>query len=474
MTLPPCVRPLAAIAAAILLACGAAADDPADEARIERLIQQLGAASYATRQQATRALIKCGEPAVPALDAAARSSEPEVRQRARTILARIGLSWRPELKQLLPPGATRVDWAVALGLVWLKLHQSADGLWRATRLGDLCGPVRCEGRALMDWVDTGVSGLALLAFLGAGHTQRVGPFADTLRRGARALIRLQKPDGLIGPSRGHYMYNHAIGSLALIELYRTTRDAAYREHSERAVRWLVRARNPGLGWRYRPRGGDNDISVTSWATYACKAASVAGLEVDGLRDALRGARQLASRVTNDTYGLSGYTRPPPRGWQGPTSSRFQAPAIGVDTSGTHAANHSPTAMATTIRALCGVAPDAPAQRRARAFLGSQLPVWDSGGGGKLSKLDYYYWYQGALATSGLGGDSWSVWSKALERTLIPNQAHRGHHQGSWEPTAAWCFAGGRIYSTAINLLSLEVVQRDQRARPPKGGGTDRK
>jgi tetratricopeptide (TPR) repeat protein len=74
------------------------AGDPAaraDEA-VARAIEQLGAAKHADRERAQQFLWQAGEAARPALEQAARSPDPEISQRARTLLADIEMGIRPD------------------------------------------------------------------------------------------------------------------------------------------------------------------------------------------------------------------------------------------------------------------------------------------------------------------------------------------------------------------------------------------
>jgi hypothetical protein len=62
------------------------------------------------------------------------------------------------------------------------------------------------------------------------------------------------------------------------------------------------------------------------------------------------------------------------------------------------------------------------------------------------------------------------WNRKLRRRLVDTQATEGHVRGSWSPTHhAVTGSGGRLYETALNLLSLEVYYRHLpiwRDRPP--------
>ena len=70
--------------------------------------------------------------------------------------------------------------AVRAGLVWLAKAQEKDGSWNCKRW---------EGGGNYD---VGMTGLALLAFLGAGYTQTKGPFKSTVAKGLAWLKANQK------------------------------------------------------------------------------------------------------------------------------------------------------------------------------------------------------------------------------------------------------------------------------------------
>ena len=78
-----------------LASAGLAADVPPEEV-IEALIEQLGSASYQKREEATQSLWQIGDPAVKALQKAAKSDDPEVRIRAQEILKGVQLGIRPD------------------------------------------------------------------------------------------------------------------------------------------------------------------------------------------------------------------------------------------------------------------------------------------------------------------------------------------------------------------------------------------
>src|SRR5205814_2486989 len=65
---------------------------------------------------------------------------------------------------------------------------------------------------------------------------------------------------------------HAIASLAMVEAWRATFSPIYRQSAQRALDFIGTARNPGAGWRYGVRPGDDDVSVTGWMFRAVDAA----------------------------------------------------------------------------------------------------------------------------------------------------------------------------------------------------------
>src|SRR5690606_17034091 len=78
-------------------------------------------------------------------------------------------------------GSADTEAAVAASLAWLASVQSRDGRWDADQFGAGRGgqqdPTR--GGAGLE-ADTGVTGLALLTFLAAGHTHEEGDYQETV------------------------------------------------------------------------------------------------------------------------------------------------------------------------------------------------------------------------------------------------------------------------------------------------------
>jgi hypothetical protein len=75
------------------------------------------------------------------------------------------------------------------------------------------------------------------------------------------------------------------------------------------------------------------------------------------------------------------------------------------------------------------------------------------------RANLYYWYYGTLAMYQLQGTYWDRWNEALQDTLISSQRKTGPSAGSWDANTVWGGYGGRVYSTALATLCLEVYYR---------------
>ncbi len=101
------------------------------------------------------------------------------------------------------------------------------------------------------------------------------------------------------------------------------------------------------------------------------------------------------------------------------------------------------------------------------FLGMprENPAGDEAGDYILAELpgtgqeNYYYWYYATLGTYHLQGTYWERWNSALQIALLDRQEAHGPNAGSWSPDTVWGGYGGRVYTTALAALCLEVYYR---------------
>jgi hypothetical protein len=334
-------------------------------------------------------------------------------------------------------------------LRWLRRHQDLAGFWDCDGFSSRCEQNLCDGRggALND---VGVTGLAALAFLGAGQTTERGRHRGVVRAALRWLESVQDPDdGCFGPKAGqHFMYGHALATLAMVEGYALSKPPHLARPAQRALDFIARARNPYAAWRYAfPPDGDNDVSVSGWMLFALFAGKDAGLAVDDA--AISQGMAWVRSMTDPATGRTGY------------HERGSLPAREPDATDRWPAEQSEsmTACALLLDAFDGADPrDADVLRRAGLLL-AKKPKWDESAG----TIDFYYWYYGTYAAWQLEERAWPQWERALLDTVVAHQREGGDEAGSWDPQVdPWGREGGRVYSTALNAICLEVYFRQAR------------
>jgi Ca-activated chloride channel homolog len=341
-------------------------------------------------------------------------------------------------------GSRATESAVLAALQWLARHQNPDGSWSADTFDARCAGARCVGAGEKD-SDVGVTSLSILAFLGAGYSQlsrdeypdpanpgRILKFSEVVKKGLQWLLSRQDPEGCVGERRLKHLYGHAIASLALAEAYGMTAAQPLKEPAQRAIDFLVAAQNPGKGWRYFAKSGDNDTSVTGWAVMALKSAELAELIFP--KTAYEGAIAWFVEATDDR-GRTGYNG---RGGTDP--------------------HETMTAVSLWSRMTIQKKKSDPWVGAGVGLLVSDLPAREAG------LTDFNYWHFGTQALfqfDGPDGPQWKKWNEPLKNALIPHQktGKDGCANGSWEPASRWGDEGGRVWSTAINALTLEVYYR---------------
>ena len=106
--------------------------------------------------------------------------------------------------------------------------------------------------------ETAITGLALLAMIGAGNTHQHGKYADNVYRGLAFLINSQSRvpqsiGSLAGANTSVYSatYSHGIAALAMCEAAAITRDASALVSAQRAINYTMQMQIPATGgWRY--------------------------------------------------------------------------------------------------------------------------------------------------------------------------------------------------------------------------------
>ena len=314
-------------------------------------------------------------------------------------------------------GSDATEKAIGSALEWLARNQEGDGRWDMRKHG-----------ANGDF-DTAGAGLALLCFYGWGETHdKGGKYRANVQRALDWLIKQQKENGdLRGRGR---MYCHGIASIALCEAYGATKDPKLRAPAEKSIALILASQSPSKGgWRYDPANQngkpseDSDLSVTAWQYMALHSARLAGLSVPD--EAFTRARKYMDTVSSGKHGgLYAYTGGGP--------------------------NRAMTASGMFCRQLDLVPPTDPRMPEGAEYLGRHM----------LQKNpNYYYMYYATLALYQHQGPIWTEWNERLKETLPLIQKKVGTERGSWDPGGQHARAGGRVVSTTLSVLSLEVYYR---------------
>ncbi|MCG3181477.1 MAG: hypothetical protein BIFFINMI_03873 [Phycisphaerae bacterium] len=373
--------------------------------------------------------------------------------------------------------------AVGHALDWLAAHQDADGMWdrvgfeKHCPAGDKCGNAAI--RRLDRNADVGITGLALLAFLGDGHLpgDPNDRYRGNVRRAIDWLVARQQANGQLGATDNAVelnpndpvdplkekepllMYNHAIGTIALAEAYSLTREPKLAAVVRDAVAFLEKTQQPEGGWDYYPAVTHrNDTSITGWAVMALKAAATSGVRVSPFT--VYRAAQHVSRAT-ETDGSVWYAD--------------RGTGVELNNAGQPTYRYGPAMIGVGVacRQFLGY-------RRSDAgtVAGAGLMLRELPNVGRWRDLEAsslhtpYYWYQGSLGMFQMGGQFWARWSAAMQDVLLRTQDSTlrpdgwpTHRFGSWQAYsvdrwgANWGAVGGRVYMTAMNALTLEIFYR---------------
>ena len=314
------------------------------------------------------------------------------------------------IKQL--GGSDATEKAIIAAIEWLSRVQEKDGRWDTRKY-----------QAETDY-DVGGTALALLCYYGWGarHDQP-GKYQENVKAALQWLMTQQRENGSL--ARRGMMYSHAIGAIALCEAYGITKDEKIKSAALAAIKYTINAQHQKRGgWRYSP-GQDSDTSVTGWQVMALHSARMAGIELPEKPFDL--ARKWLDFAGGGEHGgLYGY--------QSPTDISRAMVATGM-----------------FCRQLDLVPPSNPKMIES-AKLMKRYPIRDN-------NPDLYYIYYGTLALYQHQGSIWQDWNNNLKRILPKIQVKTGNLAGSWNLSRSNTKGGGRIASTTLAILSLEVYYR---------------
>lgn len=314
-------------------------------------------------------------------------------------------------------GTAASELAVESGLKWLSKHQRPDGSWSFKHGPDEPGNLDNP---------TGATGMALLAFLGAGHTHKAGDYKKEVGGGLKFLVSQMQVTGAGGDLRGPggSLYTQGICGIALCEAYALSKDKDLKVPTQLTVNFIINAQDPkGGGWRYQP-GQPGDTSAVGWQIMALKSAKIAKLTVPP--KTIGKATAFLNFVQTNGGANYGYDGP----GAGPATS-----AVGL-----------------LCRMYLGWTPKQQGLVKGVEYLGKTGP----------QPGNMYFNYYGTQVMHHWGGEPWTKWNNVMREYLVKSQEKVGAAAGSWKPVGGGDHgdaAGGRHYRTCMSIMTLEVYYR---------------
>ncbi|MCY3017851.1 MAG: VIT and VWA domain-containing protein, partial [Planctomycetota bacterium] len=294
-------------------------------------------------------------------------------------------------------GSRATESGVDYSLRWLSYAQHQNGRWGGAGVEE--------------------TSLSLLALLGAGHTEKVGEYKETVRRAVAWLRSVQDANGRIGSNT----YEHALGTLALSEAAGMANMPETRAAAQKATEFLGSlqagggtaraAGGAGAGWAYafnKAAGDTGHPLVTAFAVLALKSAKVAGLHVEPA--VFDGAIRYLDLVQADDGAVGAAGKP-----KGSEIHLLHTAGLGV------------------ARQCLGY-PKEDARVAGAADHLLRMVV-----GKPMERDGLFVRYFGTLLVFQFGGEPWRKWNEWHKAERIEHQVRTGDLAGSWAPEGIWIF-----------------------------------
>lgn len=329
----------------------------------------------------------------------------------------------------------RLDEAVDRGLEYLAGKQISREAAAAMGRPELAGSF--EEPASMG--NTGITSLAVMAFLAKGHLPGRGRYGGLINRGIDYVLSQQLENGLLvcNDRRGRttgLMYEHSISTLLLGEVSGMVDPARQQKVDDvlsRALLVLLQAQkvpkseaNTG-GWRYTPGTTESDLSLTGWSIMALRAAKLNGAAIPDEH-----IEMAVSYILNCHTRDGGFSYMP-SGTTGSTSM---------------------TGVAVLCLELCGEHGNEDLLAAGDFIL--RRPPKMAGPDGSPVRFRYYAWYYCGQAMFQLGGKYWAEFAPLMYDSLLEDQSP----DGSWKyPNQTLIY--NNTYPTSLAILTLTVSAR---------------
>jgi hypothetical protein len=321
-------------------------------------------------------------------------------------------TWRDRLLKA-HGGNTESEASLARGLAWVSRQQAADGSWAFD--GGSKDQVAATALAILPFVDVGLT-----------HTQE-SRYQKLVAKGLDWLTAKMKADGSF---EGSTATGHAVATQTLIVAALVGKDETLRKKAEAAIKHLLAAQRKDGGWADAP-GQESDVVTTSWQIQALARAMIAGMRVD-TATAFKNAGAFLDRSS------------------AADGTRYR----GKDGKITPLA----TAAGLVARFHLGWDAEHPTFVAGIDYLKDHPPTRE--------QFDIAYYYHATQAVFHRAGVDWyKAWNPRMRDLLINHQFKGGKPDmlGSLpkdiEPASD---VGGRLGTTCLSLLTLEIYYRFQR------------
>ena len=289
--------------------------------------------------------------------------------------------------------------------------------------------------------ENAMTSLAIMALAAVGHQPSdPTPEGTAMKKGLQFVLGNNRQDstGYFGASDSSRMYGHGIVALMLSEMIGMggdeKTDEAIHEACQKAIQVIVKSQQVSKpvyargGWRYTPQSTDSDLSVSVWQLMALRSAKNDGLEVPS--STIDEAIAYLARSFTSPVDANGIPRQAKNGFS--YEANNDSPTFTMSAAGLLAMQ------------VCGQY-DSPLVIGATEWLRDHPPKW----GERFVLYGVYYYAQGMHQR---GGEISEEARKLVLAELLPHQAA----DGSWQSSSGEETNAGKVYCTALAILSLSV------------------
>jgi len=346
---------------------------------------------------------------------------------------RTGAGKKKALKQ--GGGTPESEEAVQLALKWIAKHQLPDGGWSLDHTIGKGDFRKSPNPGELAEARTGATALAILPFLGAGNTHLNGDYKKQVQAGLdflKSRARRGGGRGIAFTEPGGTMYSHGLAAIVFCEAFAMTQDTSLAPYAQGAIWYIEDVQDQvGGGWRYKPRQ-QGDTSAVGWQLIALKSGRLSGLSINA--NTIRGVEKFLNGVSNAEGSVYGYVA-------APSGKRVSS---------------ATTAVGLLCRMYMGWDKDTPGIQNGVDYLSKRGPSKEKKG----DPCNMYYNYYATQVMKHYGGNQWTNWNNQMRDYLIETQGKKGNVKGSWYLAADHAGKkGGRLYSTALAAMTLEVYYR---------------